>query len=383
MKEKVLSRLDKIAASIDIPGLIDAVGNQVRPQWNTVFPEERARRISRLVISACGDSLFAGIACRLAIERLTRLPCEPMDALECAHYASASFGAQVAALAISNSGTTSRVLESAELARQTGALTLALSGAGDAPLTRLAEGAVIRTVGERQQREGPTARVERHLLEYVATLVSLYHMAFHLAVVRGVLSPIEVQAEVEALRAAGEEAQVALAASAEHVARVLPHLRDADRIFYLGAGPAYGTALFGAAKLLEEVPLCGIPQALEEWAHEQYFLTMVEGPRTRAVMIAPPGESTARAAEVLDSIRADGGIAIAVTHPSERAISDAATAVIAVGGHCPERYSPVPYAVSMQVLGLALALDHGHTTIPLARADGGRLIRGSGAKTPR
>jgi len=154
-------------------------------------------------------------------------------------------------------------------------------------------------------------------------------------------------------------------------------LGTADRIFYLGAGPAYGTALFGAAKLVEEVPMCSVPQHLEEWAHLEYFLTMIEGKHSRVVVVAPPGDSTDRVVEIMQAIREDHGIAVAVTHPGEAAVCQAAAATIVVDGTIWEGYAPIPYVVPVQLLSIALALHAGQAVVPLSRRDGGRLIRGS------
>jgi glucosamine--fructose-6-phosphate aminotransferase (isomerizing) len=196
------------------------------------------------------------------------------------------------------------------------------------------------------------------------------------------MSQPERRREVSALDHAAGLAQQALADGPDQVTAVLERLQGADRIFYLGAGPAYGTALFGAAKILEEVPLCGIPQHLEAWAHLQYFLTAEEGERTRVVIVAPRGDSVDRAAEIAESIREEGGVAVAVTHAAETEMRAAASAVVVVDGECWEGYAPLPYAVPVQLLGVALALRRGRTVIPLGRRDGGRLIRASAVRTP-
>lgn len=380
MNTAIEDSLTHVARAFDLPGLVRHVAEEVTGQWAVALSPDRARGIRRLIISGCGDSLFAGIACRLAIERFGGIACEPLDALECGRYASVRFARDVAVVAISNSGTTSRVLESLALAARAGALTLSLTGTAHSPLQRIAAAGVLRLIQGAGGRDGPTARVERHLGEYIGTLAALYHLAFHLGAARGVLTEHERRQEVAAVEGAAAMAGRALADGPAQVARALEHLRDADRVFYLGAGPGYGTALFGAAKLLEEIPLCGVPQHLEEWAHEQYFLTMMEGARTRAVVVAPPGESTDRAAEVVRSIHDDGGITVAVTHPREEAVRKAAATTILLDGECWEGYAPLPYAVPMQLLGIALALHHGHAVIPLSRRDGGRLIRGSAVR---
>jgi glucosamine 6-phosphate synthetase-like amidotransferase/phosphosugar isomerase protein len=79
-------------------------------------------------------------------------------------------------------------------------------------------------------------------------------------------------------------------------------------------------------------------------------------------------------------VRDDGGVAIAITHPREGAIREAAAGTIPVDGDCWEGYAPVPYAVPAQLLGMAMAMHHGRTVIPLSRRDSGRLIRGSAVR---
>ncbi|MDR7481922.1 MAG: SIS domain-containing protein [Armatimonadota bacterium] len=373
----VEERLAVFARAFDLPALVRQTTRDARAGWATALQAAGAGSIRRLVISGCGDSLFAAVAARLAVERFAGLPCEPMDALECGRYAAAGFGPDVAVVGVSNSGTTSRVLESVALAARAGARTLALTGAPDSPLHRLAAAGVARPVVAAGGPAGPTARVARHLREYVGTLVALFALAWSLGLARGRLTEREVAREEQAVEAAAVLAQRTLQIAQDAVTPVLALVGDAERIYYLGAGPAYGTALFGAAKVVEEVPMCGVPQHLEEWAHLEYFLTMVEGARTRAVAVLPPGDSTDRGAEILEAIRADGGVAIAVTSPQETAVCAAAAAVLAVDGDVWEGYAPLPYVVPLQVLGIALALHRGQPVVPLRRRDGGRLIRAS------
>ncbi|MGH2402963.1 MAG: SIS domain-containing protein [bacterium] len=379
MTASVLDRLADFAGAFDLRALERQVAETMSRAWATALPADRARGLRRLVISGCGDSLFAGVAARLAIERFGGIPCEPIEAMECGRYAAARFSPEVAVLGVSNSGTTSFVLESIASARRAGAFTVALSGTPGSPLERLSAAGVVRPIVGAGGRQSPTSRAERHLGEFLGTLMALYHLALYLGQVRGVITERERGEEAEGVRAAAEMAQQALHNGPARAASVLGSLGDADRVYFVGAGPAHGIALFGAAKLVEEIPLCGVPQQLEEWAHLQYFQTMVEGARTRAVVIAPRGEATDRAAEIIRSIRDDGGFALAVTHAAEDAVREAASAAVVVDGDCWEGYAPIPYTIPVQLLVLALALQHGQLVIPLSRRDGGRLIRGSSA----
>src|SRR5439155_12093993 len=225
MTTGILERLVDIGGSFDLPALVRRVAETARPAWTTALPADRARALRRLVVSGCGDSLFAAISARLALERFSGLSCEPMDALECGRYAAMRFGPAVLVLGISNSGTTSRVIESIVLAARAGAATLALTGAPASPLERVAGAAVIRPVVGAGEREGPTARVERHLGEYIGTLAALFHLALWLGEARGLMGERDAREQTEAIEAAATAAQQALVDSPPQVARVLEYLR--------------------------------------------------------------------------------------------------------------------------------------------------------------
>jgi glucosamine 6-phosphate synthetase-like amidotransferase/phosphosugar isomerase protein len=68
---------------------------------------------------------------------------------------------------------------------------------------------------------------------------------------------------------------------------------------FLGAGPNEATAKFGAAKLFEGAQQLAMTTNVEEWAHEQYFVTRPGDP---VVLVAPSGAATDRAAEILSEL---------------------------------------------------------------------------------
>src|SRR5207237_1961795 len=98
-----------------------------------------------------------------------------------------------------------------------------------------------------------------------------------------------------------------LDASAEPARRAAGLIATAPITTFLGAGPSRASAAFGAAKLFEGPQRYGVVQDLEEWAHEQYF---VSGPTTPTVVVAPVGASRDRAAELLAELAFIGAPAI-------------------------------------------------------------------------
>lgn len=186
-----------------------------------------------------------------------------------------------------------------------------------------------------------------------------------------------LSAAVEALRIAAEAAQHTAREIVPAVAEYARWAKDEDHFFFLGAGPSHGTAMFGAAKLLEEVPVNGVAQPLEEWAHLQYFLALDEKSNQQVLVVAPPGASTDRAAEILRAVHDTQGVGVAITFEKAEALHELAAEVWPVAGAGWEGFSPVAYCVPLQLFGIALALMRGRTTVPLSRQDRYWLIRES------
>lgn len=77
-------------------------------------------------------------------------------------------------------------------------------------------------------------------------------------------------------------------------------LLDARYVAFLGAGPNEATAKFGAAKLFEGAQRLAFATNVEEWAHEQYFITRTGDP---VVLIGPAGATDDRIREIFSELR--------------------------------------------------------------------------------
>jgi glucosamine 6-phosphate synthetase-like amidotransferase/phosphosugar isomerase protein len=80
-------------------------------------------------------------------------------------------------------------------------------------------------------------------------------------------------------------------------------------VTFLGAGPNEASAKFGAAKLFEGAQMIALAANVEEWAHEQYFITRPGDP---VVMVAPTGAASNRAAEILSEVNYVGAVPVFV-----------------------------------------------------------------------
>lgn len=183
-------------------------------------------RARPLWVGGCGDSLFAAQALA-GVLRVEGWDPRPASAAEMLWEAPIRPGDGVVGVSIS--GGTRRTVEAMERATALGARTVAVTLD---PGSRLggACAAVLRLPYT------PISRRTPHSLDYAMTLLAL-----------GAVAGLDAAA-MEGAAAAMEGATAEALAEAERAAAELP--RDA-RFFFLGGGPALGSAGYGAAKLHE------------------------------------------------------------------------------------------------------------------------------------
>ena len=362
-REPLAALLDyrSLASTID-EGLEDAVAEP----W---LMEAR-----RLVFASSGDGLFAARSVLPAFRRWSGMTAEVMSAIEFARYETPLLDSGDVLVAISNSGSSSRTREAIALTRDRGIPTLGITGSLDGPLAGMVDRVVHRPVRTEGFDTGGHRRAIVHMAEYLATLRALYGLSLRIGISRGRL----LRRDADEIRAGIDGAIAAVpdvAATAEAGARALAerlHRAGADTVWVLGAGPSRGTAEYCAAKFHEQVPLNGVPQDLEEWAHLQYFLTLSWGDRGPVLVLAPPGNARDRAEEIVGGIARAGGFAVTVG-PSDMA---GAGDRLDVAADLPELLTPLLYHVPVQLLVLHLARLVGVVPTPIRRVDDYRLVRG-------
>jgi glucosamine--fructose-6-phosphate aminotransferase (isomerizing) len=266
------------------------------------------------------------------------------------------------------------------LAHDAGARTLAVVGNGDGPLASLAAHTLVRpvaTVGDLPARWG---RCLLNMSEYLAALTALFELGLGLAIER--LGEEDRAAKREGIADAVMANAAAAAALEARTAALAATLVDAETVWTIGAGPNQGTARYAAAKFYEQLPLAGIAQDLEEWAHLEYFLTLERGRRSVVIVLAPPGNALDRAREITAGIARAGGRAIVITAEDDGGFAGA-EAVLAVGDVDGEPITPLLYHLPAQLLVLHMARLRDCPHIPLRRRDDYELIRGGRLRETR
>jgi len=308
--------------------------------------------LRRLYLIGCGDSHYAGLATRLAFQRYSGLQVEPVQALEFSRYLVDDLPRDSAVLAVSNSGEVTRTVEGAKLARARGALTIAITAAPESSLARASD-AVILTKTPPNIKEGDDRIiVTPGTLTYLGSLVVLYELAFALGRLGGEVDSMRIAAGRRELARTTEIVRATIPLVTPAVDSYAEAARGATEFYVLGGGPNYATALTAVAKLFEAVRTPASAVEMEEWAHEQYFLT---GAGTQSIVLAPPGACRDRALEQMRAMRAVGGTVVAVAAADDREAAAHADMVLPVPGDVAEEFTPITYKTWAELFACYLA----------------------------
>lgn len=335
----------------ELAGVPELIGAQVEASWKTVgelLDDVDARAIPRVVLTGCGDSLFAGMAARWAYERYAGVPTEAIEALDFARYAVDTLPPASLVLPISYSGQVARTVEAARNAAHFGATVVAITGR---PERRLGQ-----TAPRRLHVQVPTAGFSLGTSTYIALMLAAYLLALGLGQRRGVLSGARVAQLLDELRGMGRLAERALAAGEALLPQMAEDLARSESVVFLGAGPNYASAHFGAAKLFEGAQLHGVAQNIEEWAHEHYFISTA---RSRTILLAPRGRSLERAHEIATEMRFIETPFLVITDDAPERWRALTQHVLSLPQGAIEPFSPLLFAVPLSLLGYCLAKVRG------------------------
>ncbi|MGD2162475.1 MAG: SIS domain-containing protein [Anaerolineales bacterium] len=249
------------------------------------------RDIRRIVICGCGDSHHASIGLSMGFSKLTSSTCYAVHSMHAARYLLPQYtdGAEkTLVVAISASGEVARTIEALEMANSMGMETVAFTGNPIGTLAQTSKNSIVFS--------GPELPHGPGLISYLTSLLMGYAL-------------------MESMREshAGERLDQALHKLIDVMEDWVRDRWDAGEQFagesgdgicvFLGSGPAFGSALFGAAKLLEASGELAWGQDVEEWAHLEYFGTEADA---RTWLLSASGRSYSRELEIKAAAEAIG-----------------------------------------------------------------------------
>ncbi len=309
--------------------------------WN--LAPERVKKISRVTLLACGTSWHSGLAGKVMIEKLARIPVE----VELAHefrYRDPIIDETHLAVAISQSGETADTLAALKEAKAAGATTLAICNVMGAALTREADFSVLTNAGPEIGVASTKA--------FTTQLAVLYMLGIKLGRLRGSLSQAQAQEHLTHLTEIPKLVEEALKCEPE-VKKIARTFQNAQDFLFLGRGPMHSVALEGALKLKEISYIHAEGYAGGEMKHGPIALIDEKMP---VVVIAPkePKVPYEKIVGNIEEVRARDGKVIAVIDSDDTHVSHMADHVIRVPPAC-ALLAPIVTCVPLQLLAYHMA----------------------------
>jgi glucosamine--fructose-6-phosphate aminotransferase (isomerizing) len=336
--EQVRSSTDTIGGRAEFEA-----GRILLPELN--LTPELARRLTKMVITACGTAAHAGMVGKVLIERLARLPVEVSIASEF-RYSEPLVDESTVVLAISQSGETADTLAAIDEAKQRGAVVWSIVNAIGSQAMRAADGYV-------SMQAGPEIGVAS-TKAYTAPLIDLYMLAVLLGELRGVLDAPRRRELVGDLRRVPDLVGQCLdrARQAEEIAWALQNMQHC---LYLGRGINMPTAYEGALKLKEISYIHAEGYPAGEMKHGPIALIDADMP---IVAIAPRDPWYEKTLSQVEQTKARGGLVIAVASDGDEQLPNLADHVLWVPP-TPWMLNPVTSIIPLQLLAYHIAVLRG------------------------
>jgi glucosamine--fructose-6-phosphate aminotransferase (isomerizing) len=299
--------------------------------------------IDRIYMTGCGDSIATMIAVRSLFEHLLGIPCEPVQALDFTYYYHRPITPRTLVITLSSSGATTRTVEAMMLGRALGGRTLALSNTPGSPLMVESDrGLTIHAERKGWPTQSSTAAM--------AILVQLFlEMSRLKGIAGGILDPLE-----NAFRQIPDLIHQTLETVDEGIRAVAEIEAERKIYLYCGGGPAYASALFGAAKVRECSPDHSLAIPLEEFHH--YNSQKVGDP---LFLITPHGSCVPRALDTLHEGKRWGGQVYSVVSAGDAGLFAQSDQVFTLP-EVPEMLSAFVYTVPVQLFAYHVAMAKFH-----------------------
>ena len=336
--EQVRSVTDTIGGRVDFEA-----GEVLLPQLK--MTPESAKRIHRIVITACGTAGHAGMVGKTLIERLARIPVEVQIASEF-RYQDPLVDDRTVVLAISQSGETADTLAAMDEARRKGAVLWSIVNVIGSQAMRMADATLT-------MQAGPEIGVAS-TKAFTAPLIDLYMLAVYLGRLRGDVDAKESRRLVQDLGRMPDLVGRCLdrAGQVELVARAL---KDFQHCLYLGRGVTMPIAYEGALKLKEISYIHAEAYPAGEMKHGPIALI---DERMPVLIIAHRDPWYSKMISQVEQAKARGGMVVAVATDGDDLLPGLVDHVLWIP-ETPWLLSPVTTVIPLQLLAYYIAVLRG------------------------
>ena len=306
---------------------------------------ERARSFNRIVITACGTALYAGMVGKYMLEHLARIPVD-VDYGSEFRYRDPVLDENTLVVTVSQSGETVDTLAALEEARDKGCMTVGVVNVVGSQAGRLCDGTIY-------MQAGPEIGVAS-TKAYLTALVDLYMLGLYLGKLRGTIDQGRMRDLVADLAHLPDLVGRVLDDGTDYVG-LANRYHKREHFLYLGRGINYPTAMEGALKLKEisYVHAEGYPGG--EMKHGPIALIDENMP---VVVSAIQDHVYDKILSNIEQVKARDGIVIAIATEGDENIAEKVDEVIYVPW-ISELLNPVLVVVPMQLIAYHIGVRRG------------------------
>jgi glucosamine--fructose-6-phosphate aminotransferase (isomerizing) len=319
------------------------------PELGVLEAQGVLHRIQRVVVVACGTSLYAGLIAKYMLEQWARVPVEVVSASEF-RYSNPVVGPEVLCLPITQSGETADTLAGVRQAREGGAPVISLTNTVGSAITRLSDAVLYLQAGPEICVVGTKT--------FVTSVTVLALLSLHLGRIRGTLPADELARALSGLQNIPGQVQRILerAESAQDPIReVARELSTCQSFMFIGRGVGYPIALEGALKLKEVSYIHAEGYPAGELKHGPIALL---DPDTPLLAVATASKTYDKVISNIQEVRARDARVVAVATEGDTAILNHAHDVFFVP-FAHELLAPLLQVIPLQLFAYHAAVARG------------------------
>lgn len=264
------------------------------------IPDSLFGRVTRIVITACGTAMHAGLIGRILFERLSRIPVSVEIASEF-RYQDPILDGNTLVITVSQSGETADTLAALRLSRERGASTLSIVNVKGSSIARESD-YVLYT------HAGPEIAVAS-TKAYTSQLACFYLIALRFALVKKSISVQDCAELTEELIGVAHSVEGALLLKTQ-MKEISRHLVKAEDLFFIGRSLDYALSCEGSIKLKEITYIHSEAYAAGELKHGTLSL-ITEG--IPVIALGTQGDVLSKMVSNIKEVRARGAVVILIT----------------------------------------------------------------------
>lgn len=309
------------------------------------IPDELFKNINRIIITACGTAMHAGLVGKTMFEQLTRIPVT-VDIASEFRYQDPILDSNTLVITISQSGETADTLAALRLAKENGAKTLSIVNVKGSSIARESD-YVLYT------HAGPEIAVAS-TKAYTVQLAAIYLTAFRFAMVKNMLSEDEARKFISLLDDTVTAIETILGYD-EQIKPISNHLKETEDLFFIGRGLDYALSCEGSIKLKEISYIHSEAYAAGELKHGTISLITDSVP---VIALATQKKVYAKMISNIREVRSRGAKVVLITNANAHVDASLCDFHIMLP-EMDDRFTPFGAAVILQYIAYYTAIARG------------------------